>query len=169
MNAKSKYALHYINRQEHVLSAHSMADNLLKKDINSFWKEVKTLNRAKAALPCSIEGVTDVVAIADLWRQHYAELFNCIKYEPYHVGKIDEESICFHPDEVLSAIGQLAGKKASGLDNIPAEHLKLAGPMLAVLLSVCFTGMVIHGILPGSMLSVVLLPVIKDKAGKSQY
>ena len=81
-------------------------------------------------------GVTDVVAIADLWRQHYAELFNCIKYEPYHVGKIDEESICFHPNDVLSAIGQLADKKASGLDNITAEHLKLAGPKLAVL-SIC--------------------------------
>ena len=113
----------------------------------SFWKEVKTLNRAKAALPCSIEGVTDAVAIADLWRQHYAELFNCIKYEPYHVGKIDEESICFHP-------------------NITAEHLKLAGPRLAVLLSICFTGMMTQGILPDSMLSVVLVPVIKDKAGK---
>ena len=78
MNAKYKYALRYINKQEQVLSAHSMADNMLKNDITSFWKEVKTLNRAKAALPCSIEGVTYVVAIADLWRQHYAELFNCI-------------------------------------------------------------------------------------------
>ena len=95
-------------------------------------------------------------------RLHYAELFNYIKYEI--VGKIDEESICFHPNDVLSAIGQLADKKASGLDNITAEHLKLAGPRLAVLLSICFTGMVTHGILPDSMLSVVLVQVIKDKA-----
>ncbi len=35
-----------------------------------------------------------------------------------------------------------------------------------VLLAICFTGFMIHGLLPESMLSVTLLPVIKDKAGK---
>ena len=47
-----------------------------------------------------------------------------------------------------------------------AEHLKLAGPRLAVLLSICFSGLLTHGTLPDSMLSVVLVPVIKDKSGK---
>ena len=79
MNAKYKYALRYISKQERALSSNSMADTLLHNDVNSFWKEVKTLNMARAALPCNIEGVTDAVDIADLWRQHYATLFNCIK------------------------------------------------------------------------------------------
>lgn len=45
-------------------------------------------------------------------------------------------------------------------------HLKLAGPRLVVLLSICFTGMVTHGTLPDSVMSVILVQVIKDKAGK---
>ncbi len=49
---------------------------------------------------------------------------------------------------------------------ITAEHLKFASFRLVVLLAVCFTGFMIHGLLPESMLSVTLLPVIKDKAGK---
>lgn len=73
----------------------------------------------------------------------------------------------FHCNEVFNAILQLADKKGCGLDNITAEHLKLAGPRLAVLMSICFTGMVTHGTLPESMLSVVLVPVIKDNDGKS--
>ena len=33
----------------------------------------------------------------------------------------------------------------------------------------CFTSCIAHGFLPESMLSVVLVPVIKDKAGKISY
>ena len=104
-----------------------MADYLLKNNITNFWKEVKTLNRSKTAIPCNIEGVTVAEDIADLWRQRYAALFNYIKSEPYHVGKIEEENIYFHTNGVLNTIGQLADKKACGLDNITAEHLKAPG------------------------------------------
>ena len=106
MNAKYEYALRCISKQEQALSAHSMADYLLKNNITNFWKEVKTLNRSKTAIPCNIEGVTVAEDIADLWRQRYAALFNYIKSEPYHVGKIEEENIYFHTNGVLNAIGQ---------------------------------------------------------------
>lgn len=36
----------------------------------------------------------------------------------------------------------------------------------SVLLAMCFSGLLAHGILPGSMLSVLLVPVIKDKTCK---
>jgi hypothetical protein len=166
MNAKYKYALRYITKHEQALSASSMADYLLKNNITNFWNEVKTLNRTKTALPCNIEGVTAPEDIVDLWRQHYSALFNCIKSEPYDVGVIEDKYIYFHPNEVIKAIGQLADRKACGMDNITSEHLKLAGPRLAVLLSICFSGLVCHGILPDSLMSVILVPVIKDKAGK---
>ena len=72
----------------------------------------------------------------------------------------------FSPNEVHQAIRQLADNKASGRDNITAEHLKLASPRVAALLSICFTGLMTDGILPEAMLIVTLVPVIKDKAGK---
>ena len=34
------------------------------------------------------------------------------------------------------------------------------------MLAICFTGLMTHGILPDSLLTVILVPVIKDKAGK---
>ena len=30
----------------------------------------------------------------------------------------------------------------------------------------CFTGLIVHGVLPDAIISVLLVPVIKDKAGK---
>lgn len=143
-----------------------MAENLLGNNVTEFWKEVKATNRSKAVLPCNITGVSGADNIAELWRQHYVALFNCIKCEPYCVGKLDEEVVHFTPNEAYHAIGQLADNKVSGMDNITTEHLKLASPRVAALLSICLTGLMTHGILPDSMLTVTLVPVIKDKAGK---
>jgi len=47
-----------------------------------------------------------------------------------------------------------------------AEHLKNASLRLVPLLSMCITGFLVHGTLPENMISVILVPVIKDKAGK---
>ncbi len=51
-------------------------------------------------------------------------------------------------------------------NQITAEHLKHACQRILVLLALCFTGFLIHGVLPESILSVLLVPVIKDKTGK---
>ena len=47
-----------------------------------------------------------------------------------------------------------------------AEHLKYSSEKLFTLLSMCLTGFFVHGYLPESMLTVILVPIIKNKAGK---
>ena len=49
---------------------------------------------------------------------------------------------------------------------ISAEHLKYCSKRLIKLFAMCFTGLFTHGVLPDSMLSIILVPVSKDKAGK---
>ena len=58
--------------------------------------------------------------------------------------------------------------KACGSDVICSEHLTYASNVLGPLLTLamCFTGFISHGFLPESMLSFVLVPVIKDTTGK---
>ena len=165
-NARYKYAVRFVGRHEQALRANSMAEKLLDNNPTDFWKEVKKMNRANTALPCNIEGTSGAGNIAELWRQHYSGLFNCIQSDPYCVGSIEGEAVTFSIREVLDAIGKLADGKACGQDKITAEHLKLASPRLAAKLALCFTGLMTHGILPDSMLTVTLVPVIKDKAGK---
>ncbi len=166
-NAKYKYAVCYICKHEQVMRADLMAENLLCNNMNAFWKDVRSIHRSIVTLPCSIEGVSGAENIAELWRQHYTTLFNCVKSEPGKVevvSSMDTGSIT--TNEVYQAIIQLKELKTGGLDEITAEHLKFASFRLVVLLAICFTGFMIHGLLPESMLSVTLLPVIRDKAGK---
>ncbi len=144
-----------------------MVEKLFSNNVQGFWKEVKYLNGCTGSLPCTLEGVSGTDNIANLWKQHYCELFNCVKSDPYIVGTIDNsDAVGITTNEVYQAITQLDNDKACGPDQITAEHLKFASPRVAALLAICFTGLMTHGLLPDSLLSVTLVPVIKDKAGK---
>ncbi len=124
------------------------------------------MNASKIPLPSSVEGVTGSENIADLWRKHYSDLFNCVKSDDFNIGNVSFNNEVIKAEEVTSAIGKLVLNKSCGPDQITAEHLKFASHRLVVLLALCFTGMLIHGTLPSSMLSVLLVPVIKYKTGK---
>ena len=66
---------------------------------------------------------------------------------------------------IRDAIKKLSLNKSCGLDGITAEHLRYASERIHYILSMCITGFFVHGYLPESMLSVLIVPVIKDKAG----
>ncbi len=105
--------------------------------------------------------------ISQLWWKQYYELLNCVKSNLFVVDNVEfHEDVIVTSAEVHEAILKLRDNKACGLDNITAEHLKLASKKLCPLVALYYTGFFVHGVLPESMLSVVLVPVIKDKVGK---
>ena len=75
--------------------------------------------------------------------------------------------------ELTSAIKDLDNNKSCGLDGIYAEHLKHCSDRILPLLSMCLTSLFIHGFLPDKMISVVLIPIVKNKSAsicsKSNY
>ena len=99
--------------------------------------------------------------------KHFGEIFNCVESAEYQVvDVIDNDGMVIRPDEVCHAIEKLAVNKVCGLDQITAEHLKYASHRISLLLVICFSGLLARGILPDSMLPVLLVPVIKDKTCK---
>ena len=77
-NAKFKCAVRSVKRQENTMRADSLANKLHSKDLYDFWKEVKVMNNSKTSLPASIEGACGPAEIAEVWREHYFKLFNCV-------------------------------------------------------------------------------------------
>jgi len=166
-NAKFKYAVRFIKRNELSMRANSMAKNFQQNHVYEFWKEVKTVSNCKIPLPTSIDGVVGADNIVNLWRKYYGDIFNCVERKEFKAGHVScDEGMIVTPGEVRYAIDKLAENKACGPDRITAEHLKQASTRITVLLALCFTGFLIHGVLPDSMISVLLVPVIKDKTGK---
>ena len=103
--------------------------------------------------------------MAELWHN----LFNCVKSNPV---KISHEHIDLSADmtvraaDIFDAINILVNNKACGMDCITAKHLKYCSHKLCPLLSMCFNGCLVHGVLPNAIMSVILVPVLKDKACK---
>ena len=117
-------------------------------------------------LPSSIEDAKSPNDILHLWKDHFQNTFNCLP------KKLHDQSFCLdstynevkvNNSDICDAIKSLDSNKSCGLDGIHAEHLKYASNRLIPLLSLCFTGLLIHGVLPDSLMSVVLVPVIKKQ------
>ena len=106
---------------------------LAESNLRGFWKEVKSINGSHSPLPTSIDEVSGEQAIAELWKDHFKNLFNCLGNEADQCPGGDMEytdNIRFSPNEVKDAISNLKLNKACGEDGIYTEHLKHASPRL---------------------------------------
>ena len=165
--ARFKGAMRFIRCNEDALRKDSLAKKLLCKNDKAFWKEIKLMNNSKLSLPNVIDGVTGSNNIVNMWKSHYEDLFNCLAKDTKTNGlcqnvEYDLDVEVSHP-EVTNAIKELSDNKSCGLDGIHAEHLKHCSDILIPLLSKCFTGLLVHGTLPESMIDVVLVPIVKNK------
>ena len=165
--ARFKGAMRFIRCNEDALRKDSLAQKLLCKNDKAFWKEIKLMNKSKLFLPNGIDGVTGSNNIVNMWKSQYNDLFNCLaKYTTTNVlcqnVEYDLDVEVSH-SEVINAIKELSDNTSCGLDGIHAEHLKHCCDIIIPLLSKFFTGLLVHGTLPESMIAVVLVPIVKTK------
>ena len=117
-------------------------------------------------MPTEIEGVSGEDNIAEMWKVHFETLFNSIDDVPsehfHDLENFDDVNV----NDIEIAMKDLQLNKACGSDLIFAEHLKYASRCLLEYLCLCFSFFLAHGVIPDSMMSVTLVPVIKNKAGK---
>ena len=125
------------------------------------------VNNGTMPMASCIDGTTGSDSIAELWRKHYENIFTCVTSEVPNIGVVPHnENVFINHDAVSHAIDNMALNKACGHDHVAAEHLKHASHKVSVLLTLCFSGLLMHGILPKSMMAVILVPVVKNKTGK---
>ena len=104
-----------------------------------------------------------------MWKDHFDKLLNCLKGKNNSnltfISEFDP-NLVISSSEVEDAIAKLVSGKSCGMDGIYAEHLKYCSINYRSLLAMSMTGFLVHGFLPESLMSVVLVPIIKDKSGK---
>ena len=165
--ARFKYALRYISRNENLLRKEALAKKLSNLKSNEFWKEIKSINNSKTPLPCSIDNANSPEEITKLWENHFTNIFNCLdRVKTDNKFCLDTyDNVKVNNTEIVEAIKSLQLNKSCGMDGIQAEHLKYSSNKLIPLLSMCFSSLFVHGFLPSGLMSVVLVPVIKNKVG----
>ena len=121
--AQFKYALRSAKQHEGTLHRESLAKKLALSQPNKFWQEIRVMNGNHKSLPSCVGGVSGKDDIADVWREHFDKLFNCIglQEEDVNTRMINAEysaDIIVTSDEVAMAIRKLTTGKSSGLDGI---------------------------------------------------
>ena len=164
-----KYALRAVKTHESSLRKQSLANKLSLSQPNQFWNEIRAMGGKHLSLPSCIEGVTGKRNVCNVWKNHFERILNCIQDEgirDFHADSVYSDDIVVNQNDVAQAIQALSVNKAAGLDGIFAEHLLYCSNRMHSLLAMCLTGFFVHGHLPDSMLAVVLVPIIKDRAGR---
>ena len=166
--AKFKLALRFIKRFENKLRQDAIADAMCEESEGNFWKEIRKQSPNNIPLPTSIENATGKKEVVNMWKEHFENLLNCVKKENnscYPQLEADP-GLVLTSDDIEFSINKLATGKSCGLDGVYAEHLKYCSNGYKILLAKCFSSFLSHGYLPESIMSVVLVPIIKDKSGK---
>ena len=130
------------------------------------------MNASNTPLPTCIDGISGADNIAQMWRDHYSDIFNSVYQTIDVVGlyNVDEYTdfgdVVVPSEEVERAVCELVVNKSCGIDGIYAEHMLCSSYVLFRLLALCMSSFLVHGFLPDEMMAVALVQIIKSKSGR---
>jgi len=170
--ANFKLAFRYCRQHEQQLRADACAINLKNKDPIKFWHSVKKISNSKATKYVStVDGVTGEQNIAEMWKNHFAQLYNSVNCDSDAVAftkslsLMGDDKVTVSIGEVVEAIGKQKKGKSAGPDSINSEAYIYGGIRLATHLCILFNLFITHSFLPDSFMSSTIIPLIKCKTG----
>ena len=151
-----------------------LLDSYMNKDFNSFWRcwKKKTCSN-KNQKTNYVDGCSVDIDIANKFADHFSVMCDK-KNGPMTRPTIYDDSYTLYEthdwllnvDDVRNAIcNSLKKGKAAGADNITAEHILYADPILDQLLCNLFNLIIHHGYVPTQFGSGIIIPLIKDRLG----
>ena len=170
--AHFKLCLRRCKAMESRAQADSLARKLLGTQSKQFWNEIKKLNGGNSIpLAFTVDNITGQKDISSMWKDHYKGILNSIDCSDKKQDILQKLSSCENTEspittcEVFNAIKSLKSGKACGKDGIQAEHLKFSSAKIAVLLSLLFNSMILHGHMCNNLMESIIIPIVKDKKG----
>jgi len=145
--AQFKLALRHCQQHLEEMKADACAHSVFDKDARKFWQDVYKMNNVRVTSNViTVGGKVGDREIADMWKQHYEQLY-CTKYnEASHAQFLDKlqmmtgcsSTSVFSVEDVRLALHQQKCSKAVGPDGVPIEAYKYAGHRLVVYLTLFF-------------------------------
>jgi len=153
----------------------SLNDALLAKDMDSFWRSWRSKFCSNTRFTI-IDGCSDDLDIANKFatmfqsacRPNSDSRHDDLKREFLSKFNTYRDHSSIQPctvELVDSCIRRLKRGKAAGHDELTAEHLVHAHPILVVLLSLLFNMIILHGIVPLDFGKGIIVPLIKNLDG----
>ena len=169
--AKSRFRreLAFLRQNEQQLRAQALLTKLRQGKCKDFWKEVRSLNPKKEALPLAVAGVTGEANIARIWGRHFLDIANSVDSEENRgwvqnaLDNVPAVNEIISVNEVRSIVKGLKNNKAVGNDDIPGEVYKYASHRLIAVLALFLSGCIQVKELPRQVMHVTVIPLLKCK------
>ena len=177
--AKYHYSIKEAKKVKDNVVANKLAHNMLSSNYSNFWAKVRKLNKKAKKLPCSVNNTVGEENIADLFKEKYSQLLNCVSYSSVKMQNIVSmikdgiascctKGKCYYDhnvdiDAVNKAVRSLKRGKVDGTCYLYSDHLINGSKMLMVYISLMFKAMFSHGVVPRNLLESKIIPIPKNK------
>ena len=170
--AKFKKALDKCKSDEETIRKKRLTENLKKKNLKEFWRNVHKTKINDKIVPTIIDGENEESLIAKNFAKKYKAILNKenakispatsvdVNLDGIRIGKLID---VFTVNDVIESIKCL--RPGIGHDNIHSNHLIFAPDCLIKILAKLFSTCVIHGYLPSDITYGIINPIIKDIFG----
>lgn len=153
--------------------------HFINKKPSAFWKSWNAKFRRNINKNIVIEGCQTDKDIADKFATHFASVYHqactsgsasysqCVPNvypSDNHSRPNFELGRCVTPELIDKCIARLAKGKASGPDDLTAEHIIYAHPSLIIALCNLYKLILIHRYVPNKLCIGTIVPLIKDKS-----
>ena len=182
LSCKARYKLAIRNAYTHFeeVMNDELYSHFINKKIPDFWKCWNAKFRKNTNAHVTINGYTDDADIANVFANHFrkvhyqsgddlaaVEAFR-LKRNDYVEQNLNSSSLVLDDvtvEGIDKCVVQLKNGKACGPDELSAENLKHAHPILIIHLKHLFRMILIHSFVPDSFGIGISIPLLKDKTG----
>lgn len=163
-------AFNYCKRNKQKIKDNILADALLCKNKNEFWKEVGKRNNSNANVNNDIDGFKTPLSIAQLFARKFSSISgqsDDTLPDNYYNNDVFTPNLNFRVrvscKQIKKAILKL--KTGIGFDGIHSNHLKYSSDVVVNFVSMFYNSCFIHNHVPRKMMEGVIRPTVKNKFG----
>ena len=154
-----------------------LTHNYLSKNTSDFWKSWGKKVHRNIEKDVFLNGSNDSSAVANAFAQHFEAVY-CTSsaaadaknefeshFNECNLAQLSPEDISpaqITVELVDKCLRKLKLGKASGPDNLSAEHLLNAHPSLIIHICLLFRGIALHGYVPNDFGNGIIIPLLKD-------
>ena len=90
-HCKYHYSIKEVKRLKYITLANKLASEMINNDYVNFWKDIRRLNGKCCKLPSKVENTVGESDIAELFKNKYSELYNCVSYSKNEMANLDKK------------------------------------------------------------------------------
>jgi exonuclease III len=173
--ARYHKAVKLLKHQHNKIRMEKMAEALVENNQRNMWKEVRKIKGKNSYLPSCVDDCMTDEGICNLFAGKYSNIYNSVPYDASEMSDLKSDiatllknnSNCtdyvINTNDVIAAVKNVKLGKDDGTEGLYSDHIINGCHRLYTMLGLLYTSMLVHGLVPSSMMLGTMVPIPKNK------